>query len=401
MTPRRVLMVLSLAELCAMAPWFSASAVSGTLTRLWDLSSAGAAWLTVSVQLGFVTGALVSSALALSDLWSARRLFAWSAAAAALATAAVIIAPTAGVAFALRFLTGAALAGAYPPGMKLAAGWFRTGRGTAIGVMVGALTLGSALPHLVRWMVPAEAWKLVVAVAALSALAGAALILVVPSDGPYAAPSPPFSWSAVPRILERPPIRLANLGYLGHMWEVYAMWTWVGAFIAASEAARDPTPPGRSVAPLVTFAVVGIGAPGSWLGGILADRWGRVRTTTVAMIVSGSCALFVGALFGQSLLLLVPILFIWGVSVVADSAQFSTAISELAPPEYVGTALTLQTSLGFLLTCVTILLLPVLASHIGWRWSMAALAVGPALGVWAMLALGRRPEASLLAGGLG
>jgi MFS family permease len=394
-------MVLSLAELCAMAPWFSASAVSGTLTRLWDLSSAGAAWLTVSVQLGFVTGALVSSALALSDLWSARRLFAWSAAAAALATAAVIIAPTAGVAFALRFLTGAALAGAYPPGMKLAAGWFRTGRGTAIGVMVGALTLGSALPHLVRWMVPAEAWKLVVAVAALSALAGAALILGVPSDGPYAAPSPPFSWSAVPRILERPSIRLANLGYLGHMWEVYAMWTWVGAFIAASEAARDPTPPGRSVAPLVTFAVVGIGAPGSWLGGVLADRWGRVRTTTVAMIVSGLCALLVGTLFGQALLLLVPVLFIWGVSVVADSAQFSTAISELAPPEYVGTALTLQTSLGFLLTCVTILLLPVLASHIGWRWSMAALAVGPALGVWAMLALGRRPEASLLAGGLG
>jgi MFS family permease len=393
--------VLSLAELCAMAPWFSASAVSGTLTRLWDLSSTGAAWLTVSVQLGFVTGALVSSALALSDLWSARRLFAGSAAAAALATAGVIIAPGAGAAFVLRFLTGAALAGAYPPGMKLAAGWFRAGRGTAIGVMVGALTLGSAFPHLVRWMVPAGAWKLVVAAAALSALAGAVLILLVPDDGPYAAPSPPFSLSAVPRILERPSIRLANLGYLGHMWEVYAMWTWVGAFIVASETARDPVPRGPSLAPLITFAVVGIGAPGCWLGGVLADRWGRVRTTTVAMVVSGLCALFVGMFFGRSLLLLVPLLLVWGVSVVADSAQFSTAISELAPPEYVGTALTLQTSLGFLLTCVTILLLPVLATRIGWHWSMAALAVGPALGVWAMQALGRRPEASLLAGGLG
>lgn len=401
MTPRRVLAVLSLAELCAMAPWFSASAVSGTLTRLWDLSSTGAAWLTVSVQLGFVTGALVSSALALSDLWSARRLFAGSAAAAALATAGVIIAPGAGAAFVLRFLTGAALAGAYPPGMKLAAGWFRAGRGTAIGVMVGALTLGSAFPHLVRWMVPAGAWKLVVAAAALSALAGAVLILLVPDDGPYAAPSPPFSLSAVPRILERPSIRLANLGYLGHMWEVYAMWTWVGAFIVASETARDPVPRGPSLAPLITFAVVGIGAPGCWLGGVLADRWGRVRTTTVAMVVSGLCALFVGMFFGRSLLLLVPLLLVWGVSVVADSAQFSTAISELAPPEYVGTALTLQTSLGFLLTCVTILLLPVLATRIGWHWSMAALAVGPALGVWAMQALGRRPEASLLAGGLG
>lgn len=400
MTPRRVLVVLSLAELCAMAPWFSASAVSGTLTRLWDLSSAGAAWLTVGVQLGFVTGALISSALALSDLWSARRLFAWSAAAAALATGAVIIAPNAAVGFALRFLTGVALAGAYPPGMKLVAGWFRTGRGTAIGVMVGALTLGSAFPHLVRWVVPAEAWKLVVAVAAFSALVGAALILLVPNDGPYAAPSPPFSWRAVPRILERPAIRLANLGYLGHMWEIYAMWTWMAAFVTASEAVREPAPHAPPLAPLVTFAVVGIGAPGCWLGGVLADRWGRVRTTTIAMIISGLCCLAVGTLFGRSLLVLVPLLLVWGVSVVADSAQFSTAISELAPPEYVGTALTLQTSLGFLLTCVTILLLPVVASHIGWRWSMATLAVGPALGVWAMQALGRRPEASLLAGGL-
>ena len=383
-----------------MAPWFSASAVSGTLTHLWALSSGGAAWLTVSVQLGFVTGAFVSSALALSDLWSARRLFAGCATLAAIATALVTAAPNAAVAFILRFLTGAFLAGAYPPGMKLAAGWFREGRGMAIGVMVGALTLGSAFPHLVRWVVPADAWKLVVAAAAVSALLGAALILLVPDDGPFAAPAPPFSWRAVPRILERPSIRLANLGYLGHMWEIYAMWTWVAAFIAASEVARAPKS-GPALAPLITFAVVGIGAPGCWLGGMLADRWGRVRTTSAAMAVSGLCSLGVGLVFGRSLFLLVPVLLVWGVSVVADSAQFSTAVSELAPPEYVGTALTLQTSLGFLLTCVTILLLPVLAARVGWRWSMAALAVGPALGIWAMVRLGRLPEARQLAGGLG
>lgn len=381
-----------------MAPWFSASAVSGTLTHLWSLSPTGAAGLTVSVQLGFVTGAFASSALALSDLWSARRLFAWSTTAAAIATALVTAAPNAGVGFALRFLTGAALAGAYPPGMKLAAGWFKTGRGMAIGVMVGALTLGSAAPYLVRWVVPPDTWKLVVTIASLSALVGAVLILLVPNDGPYAAPSPRFSWSAVPRILERPAIRLATLGYLGHMWEIYAMWASVAAFIAASETARGGS---ASLAPLLTFIVVGIGAPGCWLGGVLADRWGRVRTTSLAMLISGLCSLLVGIVYGGSLWLLVPVLLVWGVSVVADSAQFSTAISELAPPEYVGTALTLQTSLGFLLTCVTILLLPVLAGRIGWRWAMPALAIGPALGIWAMQALGRRPEARQLAGGLG
>lgn len=401
MKPSRVLGILCLAELCAMAPWFSASAVSGTLTQLWALSGTGAAWLTVSVQLGFVTGAFISSTLALSDLWSARRLFAWSTGAAALATAAVTISPDAATTFVLRFITGAALAGAYPPGLKLAAGWFKTGRGTAIGMMVGALTLGSAFPHLVRWVIPAEAWRLVVLVAALSALVGALLILIVPNDGPYASPSPRFSWNAVPKILGSPAIRLANLGYLGHMWEIYAMWTWVAAFITASEAARNPAPHTPSLASLITFLVVGIGAPACWLSGILADRWGRVRTTSLAMLVSGLCSLSVGFVFGASLWLLVPVLLVWGVSVVADSAQFSTAISELAPTEYVGTALTLQTSLGFLLTCVTILLLPLLASRIGWRWSMAALAIGPALGIWAMQALGRRPEARQLAGGLG
>lgn len=398
MTPRRVLAVLCVAELCAMGPWFSASAVSGTLANLWSLSATGAAWLTVSVQLGFVTGAFISSALALSDLWSARRLFAWSTAAAAVATALITVAPNAATAFALRFLTGATLAGAYPPGMKLAAGWYKTGRGMAIGVMVGALTLGSAVPYLVRWMVPPDAWKLVLGVASLSALIGAVLILQVPNDGPYAAPSPRFSWSAVPRILERPSIRLATFGYLGHMWEIYAMWASVAAFIAASETARGVS---LATAPLITFIVVGIGAPGCWLGGLLADRWGRVRTTSLAMLISGLCSLLVGFVFGASLWVLVPVLLVWGISVVADSAQFSTAISELAPPEYVGTALTLQTSLGFLLTCVTILALPVLAGRIGWRWSMTALAIGPALGIWAMQALGRRPEARQLAGGLG
>ncbi len=400
MNPRRVLAVLATAELLAMAPWFSASAVAPTLARVWQLSSLGTSWLTISVQLGFVAGALVSAIFTLADRLSARRLVAGAAALAAAATLGVAASTGIGAGIVCRLLTGAALAGVYPPGMKIAAGWFKEGRGLAIGILVGALTLGSASPHLVRWAVSPAAWRVVMVVAAVSAIAGGLLVLLVPNDGPFAAPSPSFSLAAAPRILRDRAVALANLGYLGHMWELYAMWTWMAVFVAASEHARrgaqaDVT----GLAALVTFAVVGSGAVGCWIGGKYADRWGRTLVTSAAMVLSGSCALLVGAFFGATLVALIPLLLVWGVTVVADSAQFSAAVSELAPRDYVGTALTLQTSLGFLLTCATIYLLPRVAALIGWRWSMSVLAIGPALGVWAMLALRRRPEAVALAGG--
>lgn len=392
--------VLAIGQLLGMAPWFSASAVSPALARVWSLSPSATAWLTISVQLGFVAGALVSAILTLADRLSARRLVAVSAGLAALATLGVAASPNARVAIACRVLTGAALAGVYPPAMKIAAGWFKEGRGLAIGILVGALTLGSASPHLVRWAVASTAWRIVLIVAALSAVLGGLLVLLVPGDGPFAAPSPPFSLAAAPRILKNRAVALANLGYLGHMWEVYAMWTWMAVFVAASEhARRGPGVDVTGTAAFVTFGVIGIGALGCWLGGRYADRWGRTAVTSVAMVMSGTCALFAGAVFGAPLVALLPLLLVWGVTVVADSAQFSAAVSELAPRDYVGTALTLQTSLGFLLTCATIYVLPRVAERIGWRWSMSILALGPALGVWAMLALRRRPEAVQLAGG--
>jgi len=383
-----------------MAPWFSASAVAPTLAEVWQLSPASTAWLTISVQLGFVAGAVVSAILTLADRLSARRLVAGSATIAAVATLGVAAAPGIGLGIGCRLLTGAALAGVYPPGMKIVAGWFKESRGWAIGILVAALTLGSASPHLVRWAVSPAAWRVVLGIAAISAFAGGILVLLVPNDGPYAAPSPPFSLSAAPRILKDKAMALANLGYLGHMWELYAMWTWVAAFIAASEhARRSQQSDVTGLAALATFAVVGSGAIGCWLGGKYADRLGRTLITSLAMLVSGLCALTVGFVYGAPLIALLPLLLVWGVSIVADSAQFSAAISELAPREYVGTALTLQTSLGFLLTTATIYLLPAVAESVGWRWSMSVLALGPAIGVWAMLTLRRRPEALRLAGG--
>lgn len=400
MTPRRVLVLLATAELLAMGPWFSASAVAPALARAWLLSPAGTAWLTVSVQLGFVVGALTSAVLTLADRWSARRMVAGAAALAGFATAGVTLAPGPATAIALRFLTGVALAGVYPPGMKLVAGWFREGRGLAIGILVGALTLGSAGPHLVRWAVPSDAWRTVLLIAAGAAIVGGQLVLLVPNEGPYAAPSPSFRWSAAASVLADRPVALANGGYLGHMWELYAVWTWLPAFVAASERTRGVAEERvGGIAALVTFAAVGIGALGCWLGGALADRHGRTLVTSAAMAISGACALAAGLVFARPLPVLVSLLLLWGIAVVADSAQFSAAVSELAPRDLVGTALTLQTSLGFLLTTLTIYLLPGVATRIGWRWSMSVLAIGPALGVWAMTTLRRRPEAVRLAGG--
>jgi MFS family permease len=400
-TSGRVLAVLAAAELLAMAPWFSASAVSPALAGLWHLGPAGTAGLTVSVQLGFVAGSIVSASLTLADIWSARRLVAVASWVAALATIGVALSPGPAIGIACRFVTGAALAGVYPPGMKIAAGWFREARGLAIGIMVGALTVGSAVPHLVRWAIPPDAWQGVLAVAAASALVGGGLVLLVPHDGPYASPSPPFSWSASPRLLRERALMLANFGYLGHMWELYAMWTWMAVFVAASETVRVGGGAHPAVAAIVTFGVIASGGLGCWLGGKYADRWGRTNLTSLAMVISGSCSVAVGFFFGKPLPVLIPLLLLWGVTIVADSAQFSTAVSELAPGEYVGTALTLQTSMGFLLTVVTIYLLPFVARVVGWRWSMSVLAIGPALGVWAMQVLKRSPEAVRLAGGRG
>jgi len=393
-----VLALLATAELLAMAPWFSASAVAPALVAHWHLGPAAAAWLTITVQLGFVAGALTSAVFTISDLLSARRLIAVAATVAALATAAVAFAPGPASGVALRVVTGAALACVYPPGMKLVAGWYREGRGAAIGIMVGALAIGSAGPHLVRWVLPADLWRPVMLAAATAALAGGLLVLAIPNDGPYASRAPVFSWSAVPRLLGERALMLANLGYLGHMWELYAMWTWIAVFVAASERARGVVDPG-GVPALVAFAVIASGAVGCWLAGRWADRYGRTLVTSVAMAISGTCALAVGLVFGQPLVALAPVLVVWGIAIVADSAQFSTAVSELAPPDLVGTALTLQTCMGFLLTCLTIYFLPAVAGALGWRWTMSLLAIGPAFGVWAMLALRRRPEAVRLAGG--
>lgn len=379
-----------------MSLWFSGSAVVPALVHDWHLNENAANWLTLSVQLGFVTGTLLSALLNLPDIISTRRLFALSAVAGAIVNGGFgLFAHGAGVSIGLRFLTGLFLAGVYPPAMKILATWFRHGRGLALGVLVGALTLGKATPYLVNG-IGSHNWRHNVLLVSCLAVIGALIVMLFVSDGPMALPAARFDWKQAGRIFRNRGVRLANFGYFGHMWELYAMWTWIPFMIRASLSMRRSN---SGLAEVAVFLVIGCGALGCVAAGLLADRIGRTFVTSGAMAISGSCCLLIGFAFGAHPILLLTIAAIWGASVVADSAQFSACVTELGDPQYVGTALTIQTCLGFLLTTISIELMSRVEKILGWRYAFMVLAPGPLFGVISMLRLRGLPEAERIAHG--
>jgi MFS family permease len=297
----------------------------------------------------------------------------------------VLIAPSGAAVIALRFVTGMSLALVYPPAMKIAAGWFRDGRGFALGLLIGALTLGKAFPHLLTALFGND-WREPMLLASALAMIGGTLVVLIVRDGPYLAPTAPFDPHAITRVLSSRGARLATLGYLGHMWELYAMWTWVGVFATASFAASGVASAARQGS-IAAFVAIGSGAVGCALAGYVADRVGRARVAMWAMVVSAACSALTVAVYGRAPALLYALIVLWGFSVVADSAQFSALVSEHAPRDHVGTALTLQTCVGFLLTMVTIELLPRVAEAGSWRWASLLLVPGPVFGAYAMVRL--------------
>ncbi|WP_054310642.1 MFS transporter [Mesorhizobium sp. 1M-11] len=395
----RVLTLLCLAVVLSLTTWFSATAILPELRQELALSAGAEAWLTNGVQIGFVIGALTASLVNLPDLVRLNRLMAAAAASAAAANAMLLLDPgPTGVVIA-RVVTGFALAGVYPPALKLVATWFVRDRGLALGAVIGALTIGSAFPHLFRAVLTALDWRPVVMMASVTTAVGALLFLLFAKEGPYPFGRAVFEPSRIGEVFRDRSLLLANLGYLGHMWELYAMWAWLLAYTRAAldAQAADVT----TLASLLTFIAIACGIFGCLLGGYLSDRIGRTATTAGMMVVSGGCALLIGFLFAGPLWLFILLAVVWGISVIGDSAQFSAAVTELSDSRFVGTALSVQLGLGFALTVVAIWIVPHFAEWIGgWRWAFLLLVPGPVLGAVAMLGLRKLPESVKMAGGL-
>lgn len=372
-----MLLLLAVAELLGMSLWFAGSAIGPQLQERWGLSGSQVGWLTTSVQLGFVAGTAVSAVLNLADVLPSRTLFTLSALLGAAANAALLLSGGFPFSLATRFACGFCLAGVYPPAMKMTATWFRARRGMAVGTIVGALTVGKATPYLVHAF-PGAGVATIVLTGSVAAVVSALLVWGAYRDGPYPFAPRPFSWGLVASVMRQRDWRLATGGYLGHMFELYSYWTWIPMFLAASATAAGTS---REAVSLLAFGTIAIGGFGCLWGGLVADRLGRERLVIISLAASGACAVLIGFVFGSTWFLLAPVALAWGFFVIADSAQFSVLVTESVPPHAVGTALMIQTSLGFLLTTLTIQLVPPVVETVGWRWAFPLLAIGPIAGI--------------------
>lgn len=378
--------LLMLAEIAVMSLWFMSAAILPDLVRDHDLTGFQQAALSSAVQIGFVAGALVSAILGLADRVDPRRMFALSAVFAGLCNASLLVfEPGSTAAILARFATGALLAGVYPVGMKIVVGWGQRDRGFLVGILVGALTFGSAAPHLLALLGGAD-WRWSVAVASIAAASGGLMCLLT-RLGPFHGTAPKLQFKSVLNAWTNRKIRYAYAGYLGHMWELYAMWAWIGIALTVSFSAHMDEDAAISLARLIAFLAIAAGGAACIGAGLLADRLGKANIAIGAMVISGTAALASAAAFGGPPWLLIACVLIWGAAILPDSAQFSALVADHAAPEQAGSLMTFQTALGFALTFLTVQATPLLAASIGWPLVLAIMALGPAFGIAGMVRL--------------
>jgi len=382
----RVLLYVSLAVFLATSVWFSGTAAAPILQEDWQLNDVQMAWLTVAVQVGFIVGTFLYSLFNIADIFRARHVFFFSAVLCALFNGIfAFCCSEIGTAVTFRFLTGVFLAGIYPVGMKLVASWFRTGLGWRLGIMVGALTLGTAFPYFIQAVGAGLSWKFLAASASILALTGGLIVLRLIPDGPFLRDVAHFDIRAAFRMFKRRSFRLQAIGYFGHMWELYTFWALSSVFFTAALGSK----PGdyNFNIPLIAFLIIAVGTAGCILGGWVSRTWGERKVALLSLVVSGGLCLFSWFLFGMNPWILIILLLIWGFFVVSDSPQFSALAAVYCPPEYTGTAFAIQNGIGFGITVVSLQVIPWIAQSIGWQWAFVFLAPGPIIGAAAMVML--------------
>ena len=381
--PRHILPIIVFSQFCCTSLWFASNAIIGDLATTYGLDPAITGNITSAVQLGFISGTLIFAILSIADRFSPSLVFMVCAFLGAAVNLGVLWSGNTLLSLlSFRFVVGFFLAGIYPVGMKIAADYYSKGLGLSLSLLVGALVLGTAFPHLLKVSSQSIDWRLVIYItSALAALGGLLIYLFVP-DGPNRKPAQEIQLSSFFQVFKNKPFRAAAFGYFGHMWELYTFWAFVPIMIVtfnvdAGSSALDVS--------LWAFLIIGIGAIACIIGGVLSQRYGTRTVATVALASSGLCCLCLPWIIGSGMvwLFIIFILF-WGMTVITDSPLFSTMVAQNATPELKGTALTIVNCIGFAITIVSIQLLSGLWASTGSTYAFMLLAIGPALGLWAL-----------------